>query len=332
MNFVIYKRLLMAYPPRMAPNSTYTFEVSEDRFPVRLDQFLAGQFPAYSRSFIQKIIADGCVAINGTQIVKSSFQLKKHDTIVMRLPSENPVTIVPSLDLQPLVQIVFEHEHFLILNKPAGLMMHKPNVHSTEFTLVDWLLAHDHEIKNVGSIDRPGIVHRLDKDTSGIIIVARTNLAHAIFTKLFEQRLINKIYLAVVSGNPKEREGTIDFPIGRAINYRARMTAFSGHVPLITKTRHATTNYRVLEYFEDTALVEFKPTTGRTHQIRVHSAALGHPLIGDALYGNDSSLITRHALHAHSILFIFQNKSYVFTADLPEDLQKLLSNMRPIKD
>jgi 23S rRNA pseudouridine1911/1915/1917 synthase len=203
--------------------------------------------------------------------------------------------------------------------------MHKTQHETNNYTLVDWLTSHFKEIETVGSIERPGIVHRLDKDSSGLLIIARTNYAHQIFTKLFKDRAIKKTYLALVEGHP-EKSGTIDQPIGRHQTHRLRMTTYgaSSSVP----TRHAITHYKVLEYFDNYSLVEFKPETGRTHQIRVHAAFLGHPLVGDTLYASSSPFIKRHALHASSLSFNFEDKLYEFNADLPHDFATLIAQIK----
>lgn len=318
----------------IAPNSTFTFTITQEQHPVRLDKYLATQFTLYSRSFLQGLIEGKLVSINNKPACKPSIILKEHDLLTVCFPPEI-TTHTPTMQPNNAhnVQIIAHHEHFLILNKPANLMVHTPSAKSTEFTLVDWLITHYEEIKQIGCIDRPGIVHRLDKDTSGVIIIPRTNMAHALFGAMFMNRTISKTYLALVHGNPAD-EGCIDYPIGRSLHYRSRMTAFpqGTHTPLNTKTRAATTHYRVIEYFNDCALVEAKPVTGRTHQIRAHFAALGHPLLGDTLYGGSNNLgIQRHALHAHSIAFSFQNTNHVFTADLPEDFKKTLEFIRITK-
>lgn len=322
----------------IAPNSTFTFIITQEQAPIRLDKYLATQFTLYSRSFLQGLIEDKLVSINNKLVSKPSTMLKEHDTLTVCFPPEKTLhSASTQSDKQSNsahnVQIIAHHEHFLILNKPAYLMVHTPGAKSTEFTLVDWLVAHYEDIKQVGCIDRPGIVHRLDKDTSGVIIIPRTNMAHATFGAMFMNRTISKTYLALVHGNPAD-EGCIDYPIGRSLHYRSRMTAFppGTHMPINTKTRAATTNYRVIEYFNDCALVEVKPITGRTHQIRAHFAALGHPLLGDTLYGGSTNTgIKRHALHAHSIAFTFQNTNHIFTADLPEDFKQTLEFIRATK-
>jgi 23S rRNA pseudouridine1911/1915/1917 synthase len=208
---------------------------------------------------------------------------------------------------------------------------------SSAITVADWILHNHHELSNVGAVDRPGIIHRLDKETSGLLIIARTNYGHNALGALFRNRKINKTYKAIVAGHPP-KDGTITLAIGRNPTNRLKMATFNedliDHTGKIgcTKVRHATTDYKVLEYFDDASLIEVKPTTGRTHQIRVHMAALGHPIIGDQLYGKTSPFINRQALHAEQLSFIFDDTHYSFTDEFPHDFQQLINNLRTSKN
>jgi 23S rRNA pseudouridine1911/1915/1917 synthase len=177
--------------------------------------------------------------------------------------------------------------------------------------------------------DRPGIVHRLDKDTSGLLLIARTNYAHATFNTLFQTRTIHKTYLALVHGHPPA-SGTIDLAIGRHPVNRHTMTTFKAgtYEAARHRTRNAFTAYTVLEYFDEYSLLEVKPVTGRTHQIRVHLAALGHPIVGDAVYGTASKLIARQALHAHRLQFMFDGQEHIFTQPLPGDMANVVSSIK----
>ena len=187
-------------------------------------------------------------------------------------------------------------------------------------------------MQGVGLTDRPGIVHRLDKDTTGILLLARNNPTHAVLCGMFKDRAMHKTYLALVHGHPP-KEGAIELAIARDPHNRKKMTHVDltdlKRVALISTTkREALTHYRVLEYFENSALVEVKPVTGRTHQIRVHFAALGHPLIGDYVYGIKSKEIGRQALHAHRLLFEYEGKEYQFESPLPHDITTLIEKFR----
>ncbi len=296
--------------------------VSADQADSRLDKFLASQFTRYSRSFFNRLIEGGNVSINGSVELKSGASLKEGDTVTIQFPQPRVVQS-KDLELDPPVEVLYEHPEFLILSKPAGLVMHAPSEMSTVITLVDWLVAHYQDVKNVGYVDRPGIVHRLDKDTSGLIIIPRTNHAHGIFGQMFHDRKVKKVYYAVVEGHP-DRSGTIALPVSRDPITKVKMSARAHG----QKQREAETRYEVIEYFDNAALVKVMPVTGRTHQIRVHFAAIGHPLIGDATYGKKSKDIDRHALHAQELSFEFDNKPYTFEQEPPEDFQNLISTLR----
>lgn len=306
-------------------------EVTPEQTGQRLDILLSVALPNYSRSFFKNIIAKGQVTLNGQIITKSGYLAKLGDKLEINFPVFNPdsfTKIIPDLD----VKIIFEHIDFLIISKPAGLVVHAPQTGYPGVTLVDWLLSYFKEISSVGSQDRPGIVHRLDMQTSGLMIVPRNNQAHAIFTAMFKDRQIHKTYLALVEGHPA-KEGQIDFHIVRHPSCRNKMT----HVKKADlnqnwakKARSAQTFYEVITYFDHYSLVALKPITGRTHQIRVHMAAMGHVLVGDTVYGykqvNKMPILARHALHAHKLEFVYQNQIYSFTSDLPADLSNLVLN------
>ncbi|MCX5922234.1 MAG: RluA family pseudouridine synthase [Candidatus Dependentiae bacterium] len=311
----------------IAPNSIFSFTVTDQEQAMRLDKYLAQQLPGYSRSFFQNLIDDNLVSINGKPIKKTGVLLKTNDLVVVQFPPVKTIEQIEKPDTPLTVTVIFEHEQFLIIDKPAGLMVHEPHTASTVFTLVDWLLAHHKEISAIGDAGRPGIVHRLDKDTSGIIIIPRTSYAHATLGAMFAQRTIHKTYLALVQGHP-EKTGTVDLPIGRCTRTKTKMATFDPSIYSSAKRRNALTNYTVLEYFEDSSLVEVKPVTGRTHQIRVHLAAIGHPIIGDTVYGKPSLAINRQSLHAHAISFVLDGQSYQFTAPIPNDLATVLALLR----
>lgn len=306
----------------------------------RIDKFLSQALPSYSRSFFQNLIDTGCVTINALP-AKSSSQVKTGDQITITLPIEQKRPLYTPVKDSLGIEIIHTDEHFFIINKPANLLVHQTEVATTEPTVVDWLLSNHYELHEVGQADRPGIVHRLDRETSGLLIIPRTNYAHMIFGDMFKKRAMSKTYLAVVEGHPSP-QGSIDLSIGRHPVMRKKMTT---HLPqdgslTCTKTqkipqketgiRPALTHYKVLEYFENHTLVEVKPVTGRTHQIRVHFNAIGHPLVGDYLYGTPSKIIERHALHAHSLTFNFQNKSFQFNAEIPQDFKQLLSVLKSL--
>jgi len=320
------------------PNSTFTLEFGVDQPTTRLDIFLTTSFPGYSRNYFQKLIEQNVVSVNDTH-PKPSILLKAGDIINITFPPEMTVSARDVSTDHVGIEIVFEHEHFVIINKPPYVVTHPTTLTDTQPSVVDWLIKKYPSITSIGDSERPGIVHRLDKDTSGLMIIARTLYAHGQFGNLFKNRSIKKTYIALVEGQP-EQTGSMDFSIGRDPITRNKMTSFAmgESIPATSqKTTHAAgairpalTNYKVLQYFENAALLELNPVTGRTHQIRVHCTAMGHPLIGDELYGKASKLIKRQALHAHSIAFEFDGIPYSFTQELPEDIKKVVQNLHPI--
>lgn len=315
----------------IATDSVYAIKIPVHQGAIRIDKYIGEQFPLYSRSFFQRLIEQKCVVVNNKVIEKTSFMVKPHDAITINFPSERVVTPAQITEHTSNIQIIHEHEHFLIINKPANLLVHAPSKTSISITLVDWIEQNYTEVSKVGYIDRPGIIHRLDKDTTGILIISRTNYAHNIFGEMFKNHTIKKTYHALVQGHP-DPTGTINLAIGRNPVHRNKMSAFPPVDENIAyqrgvKVRQAQTDYKVITYFKDHTLVEVKPVTGRTHQIRVHFAAIGHPLIGDATYGGNTKLFGRQALHAHTIQFTFNNESFTFTAALPADMQTLLATL-----
>lgn len=304
----------------------------------RIDKFLSLALPSYSRNFFQNLIDTGCVTINANP-AKASASTKAGDRITITLPMEQKRPLYTPVQTDLGIEVLFTHEHFFIINKPANLLVHQTEVATTEPTVVDWVLSNYYELREIGTADRPGIVHRLDRETSGLLIIPRTNYAHMIFGDMFKKRAISKTYWAIIQGHPSA-QGSIDLSIGRHPTLRKKMTTHLPQEASLTCTkshkipreesgiRHALTHYKVLEYLDNHTLVEVKPVTGRTHQIRVHFNAIGHTLVGDYLYGTPSKLIGRHALHAYSLAFNFQNQSFQFTAEIPQDFKQLLSVLK----
>lgn len=307
-------------------------DISSEQAGQRLDVLLPQILPGYSRSFFKNLITNGQITLNGQSVNKSGYQVKLGDQFKINFPLLNYSDFtkkLPDLD----VKVIFEHMDFLIVSKPAGLVVHAPQHAFEGVTLVDWLLAYFKEISAVGSQDRPGIVHRLDMHTSGLIIIPRNNQAHAIFTEMFKNRQVNKTYLAVVSGHPPQT-GKIDYHIVRHPTCRNKMTHVKSselNQNWAKRARHAQTFYEVINYFDKFSLVSLRPITGRTHQIRVHMAAIGHVLVGDTIYGyknlNKTSLISRHALHAYKLKFVYQDQEYSFTCELPADMKNLIKSV-----
>jgi len=309
-------------------NSVFAFVIDSKDTGSRIDKYLSEQFPLYSRSYFQKLINDGCVILNNNLINKSSIKLKHQDAIIVTFPKEPIIDRQDILEKDFGINVVYQSKHFLIIAKPDNLLVHRASTNNNAITVVDWLLANYKDIGNVGYVDRPGIVHRLDKDTSGLLIIPRTNYAHSVFAGLFRDRTMQKTYYAVVHGHPP-KTGTINFAIGRHPIKRTSMKAFD-QTNNDKSIRNAITHYEVIEYYKDYALVRIKPVTGRTHQIRVHLAAINHPIVGDSVYGRKSKLIKRHALHAAGLSFVFDEKHYSFTLDFPSDMKKLINQIKPL--
>ena len=293
-------------------------ELSVNTHGTRLDLFIAQNKPELSRSFIQKLITAGNVLLNGKQ-VRAGNKLKTGDKISMQIPPLLVSDIEP--ECIPL-NIVFENSDMVVVDKPAGMTTH-PAPGSPSHTLVNAVLSHLPRLPENDSPARPGIVHRLDKNTSGLIIVAKTPSAMANLAAQFKSRMVKKTYLALICGKMKVSEGVIDAPIGRDKFNRKRMTIDS-------LGRNARTAYTVLAQFEKYSFVEVRPETGRTHQIRVHFASIKHPVVGDEVYGSKSDLIGRHFLHASRLNIVMPStKDKVeFYAPLPNDLQEVLELLR----
>jgi len=289
----------------------------------RIDAILASVQDTYSRTYFQTLIDQGHITVNGLQVKRSSERLRTDDTITVTFPAitlERPRVAVS--DTIPL-KIIFEHPDFFIIEKPPYIAVHAAAPTSTEPTVVDWLLTHYADLAAVGAAERPGIVHRLDKDTSGLLIVPRNNTAHELLSDMFKQRLIKKTYYAIVTGHP-ENEGTIDFPVGRDPHTRLKMCTYSA------QGRPSTTHYSVVQHYTAHSLLKLNPITGRTHQLRVHCAALGYPIVGDKVYGTKSKLIPRQALHAAELSFTYKDEQYTFELPLPDDMQQLLNTLTPL--
>jgi 23S rRNA pseudouridine1911/1915/1917 synthase len=279
---------------------------------TRIDKFLATQLPDRSRSYLKSLIDDGLVLVNNVPC-KGSYAVKLGDSLCITFKNK-PIDLVP---MPVAFDIIAQHPDFVIINKPAGLVVHPASSSPGEITLVHGLLHRFAELKTFGSDERPGIVHRLDKDTSGLLVIARNPQAQAALSALFKQRKMHKKYLALVNKHP-DRAGSIDLPIGRHAIERHKMGVFG------IGARPALSHYRTLAYYEAHSLVEVAIVTGRTHQIRVHMAALGHTLLGDSVYGSSSPLIKRQALHSWQLMFEYQGKSYSYTCPLPDDMKQVV--------
>ncbi len=294
---------------------------------LRLDVFLANHLKDLTRSQIQMLNRSGAIRIEGRQD-KSGYRIRGGETIEVHLQTVKPVPLTPE---QIPLQIYFEDEDFAVIEKPAGIVVH-PGSGTKTGTVVHGLLFHFQNLSTAGGSVRPGIVHRLDKNTSGLLIVAKNNAAHARLSQAFHDREIQKMYVALVHGKLREPTGIIELAIGRHPTIRTKMTAGK------SRGRSAHTEYRVLEHFRAFSLLEIRIRTGRTHQIRVHLSAIGHPVVGDDVYGERSykeftkkfGPLNRYFLHASCLRFTHPTTGapLEFHSPLPVELQKLITSIK----
>jgi 23S rRNA pseudouridine1911/1915/1917 synthase len=283
----------------------------------RLDKYICQQLPQLSRSRVQKLVADGHITVNG-QPAKPGLKLNTGDRIKVVIPPTPPQKLVP--EAIPL-NILYEDEDLLVVDKPAGLTVHPAPGH-TGHTLVSALLSHFPHLADVGDALRPGIVHRLDKDTSGLMLVAKNTKAQDNLAGQFKSHSVTKAYIVLVKGHLTPESGIIEAAIGRHPRNRKKMAVVEGG-------REARTEYKVIKYIGDYTLLEVRPKTGRTHQIRVHLGAIGFPVVGDKIYGVKAPFLSRQFLHASRLGFRLPDSGeYVeFKSELPEDLKQALEDI-----
>lgn len=313
--------------------------VTEEHEGERLDSFLASQDSDLSRSAVRRLIDDGCVTLDGAS-VKASYKLKPGDTIQYSIPEIKPTEIAPE---ELALDIVYEDDDIIVLNKPKGMVVH-PAPGAPTGTVVNALLAHCKGLSAIGGIERPGIVHRLDKDTSGLMVIARNDIAHRSLQKQIQARTAERKYLVLVWGNTKFEQAVVDAPIGRHPADRKKMAVIE---TTEYRSRPAVTEFRVIERFGTFTLIEAKLQTGRTHQVRVHAAYAGYPVVGDPVYSgnrriqegrknfalNINRLIDNlhgQALHAYSLSFDHPRtgKRMEFTSEMPVDMKKLVDYLQ----
>jgi 23S rRNA pseudouridine1911/1915/1917 synthase len=291
----------------------------------RLDHILVERNPDLSRSRLQKLIRSGLVTVNGQVVTKTGFKLEGGESVATLIPAPKE----PLIDPEPIhLDIIFENDDLIVINKPPGMVVHPSPGHDSG-TLVHAVLAHAPNLRGVGGERRPGIIHRLDKDTSGLIVVAKNDKAMTVLQAQFKDRTIEKRYLALVDGSPQTSSGRIETPIGRDPSHRKRMSV----VPA-SRGRESLTIFHSLEKLSQHTLLEALPRTGRTHQIRVHLAYIGIPILGDRLYGRrrPSHPISRHFLHAQGLTLQLPDGEQVsFEAPLPQDLQLVLDELRALE-
>lgn len=299
----------------------YLFEIQENQ-QMRLDKYLAEQFPEQTRSYLQKLIKEGQVLVNG-KTVKSGYQLSKGDEVSVTIPEPKELDVEPQ---KMNLDIVYEDEDVILINKPKGMVVHPAPGHTTD-TLVNGLLYHCKDnLSGINGVARPGIVHRIDRDTTGILIVCKNDMSHNSIAAQLKEHSINRRYRALVHGNLKEDTGTVEGPIGRHPVDRKKMAINERN------GTPAVTHYTVLERFGNYTLIECKLETGRTHQIRVHMTSIGHPLVGDEVYGPAKCpfKLQGQCLHAMVLGFVHpRTGEYMeFSADLPEYFEDLLKKLR----
>ena len=291
--------------------------------PERLDKYLVSRFPDYSRSQLQRLIGEGFILVNGNQPTKTGLLLEKGDLIEIHFPEPEPIDIIPE-DI-PL-EILYEDKNLLVINKPAGMVVH-PSAGHSEGTLVHAVMGHAPFLEGIGGKMRPGIVHRLDKDTSGLILIAKNDNSHQWLQRQFKLRDVDKIYIALVDGCPATPTGRIIAPIYRDRAQRKKMV-----IAPEGKGRPSVTEFQTIKQYANHTLLKVHPLTGRTHQIRVHLASLRIPIAGDSVYGHkkQSIVIGRHFLHASelSIRLPGERKKTTFRAELPDELAEVLENLK----
>ena len=292
----------------------------------RLDRALADAIPTLSRERLKTLIRTGAVEVAGRPLRDPAAKVRGDELFLLAVPDPEPAPNEPQ-DI-PL-RVIFEDDHLLVVDKPAGLVVH-PAAGNRDGTLVNALLHHcDGSLSGIGGVARPGIVHRIDKDTSGLLVVAKTDVAHEGLARQFAARSIDRRYLAIVNGVPKASEGTVDAPLARSAANRKKIAIVEGG-----RGKRAVTHWRRIQALRDAALVECRLETGRTHQVRVHMASIGHPLVGDPVYGRSEKThgkilkelqFHRQALHATELGFTHPvtKRRLSFASAMPPDMQEL---------
>ena len=295
--------------------SKLIIDVPDEETGERIDSFLSGKTD-FTRTRIQQLIKDRNITVNGKP-TKSSYKIEENDEIAIEVPEVETTEIKPE---NIKIDIVYEDSDIAVINKQAGLVVHPAHGHYSG-TLVNAILYHIKDLSGINGEIRPGIVHRLDKDTSGLIVIAKNDKVHTALTEMFQEKKIKKTYLAILKGKLNKSEGKIVTQIGRDKNDRKKMTVIDD----ITKGKNAITNYKVVSQNNLFTLVKVNIETGRTHQIRVHMRHLGYPILGDSVYGRKDNE-KRQMLHAYKLEFLHPVTGHQmeFTGEIPEDFQKAL--------
>lgn len=298
----------------------FCFSAADEDIGQRLDKWLISKDIEITRSALQKLIDEGGVTVNGEPQSKN-YKLKKGDTVELMIPEPKELEVTAQ-DIP--IDIVYEDKHLLVVNKPKGMVVH-PAPGNPDGTLVNALLFHcKGRLSSINGVIRPGIVHRIDKNTSGLLMVAKTDSAHNFLAKQISEHSFTREYRAVVCGRVKQEKGTIDAPIGRDKRDRKKMCV------CMQNSKNAVTHYELLEQYENYAYMKFLLETGRTHQIRVHCAYSGHPVLGDDVYGKPFKGIEGQCLHAKKLGFIHPetNEYMEFDSELPEYFTNILNKVR----
>lgn len=312
----------------------FDFVIDPSSAAKRLDHVLQARFTAFSRSRIQKAIKEGAISVNDKHVAVHHF-LKSGDHIQGSLEEPSVLTCTPNTNLK--IPIIAETTDYIVIDKPSGIVVHQAEGHRDADTIANWVVAHDPTIASVGEDPlRPGIMHRLDAGVSGCMVIARTQTMYNHLKRAFQTREVKKTYMGLVYGVMPDRGGTIDFHIARSATKEGKMAARPRATPdtehmAPTDEREAVTEYTVVRQYQSYALLEVRPQTGRTHQIRVHLYALGYPIVGDPLYQPKEErrpMVERIFLHATQLSFIdLEGQKQTFTSPLPEQLQRIIEKL-----
>lgn len=298
------------------------FQVEKENTGIRIDKYLSDNMEDISRSYLQKLLKDKSITVNN-KAIKANYKVQEGDMVSVFVPEPEEPDILPE---EIPLDILYEDDSLMVVNKPKDMVVH-PSAGHTSGTLVNAVLFHcKGNLSGINGIMRPGIVHRIDKDTTGALLICKTDTCHRILAEQLKVHSITRRYRAVVQGNLKDDEGTVEGPIGRHTTDRKKMAIN------YKNGKEAITHYRVLERFGNATYIECRLETGRTHQIRVHMASIGHPLLGDTTYGSSKNPyhLQGQALHAMVLGFLHPvtNEYMEFTASLPEYFLKLLEKLR----
>lgn len=304
--------------------NTFTFIIEPEDSGERIDAFLGRAIDNVSRSYIQKLIKEGRVAVDGQVTTKKNVRLEEDMELSVEVPEPELLKVEPE-DIP--IEIVYEDESLMIVNKPQGMVVH-PAPGNYSGTLVNALMFHANHLSSINGVIRPGIVHRIDKDTSGILMIAKNNKAHNSLAAQLKEKTTKRVYFAIVHGRMSQESGTVEAPIARHPKDRLRMAVVQGGKPAVT-------HFKVIKAYSQYTVVELRLETGRTHQIRVHMAHIGHPLLGDPVYGKKNPKIKHDGqlLHAKMLGFVHpETEEYMeFDSELPEYFQAIINKIESVE-